>query len=246
MSDLARLIQDYPNAMMLIFFVLLAFLIYREIRHGQERAALHKLLAPVQPPAQTFDFSDLAVLALGLSQQEKIKGAAFPDQGRRFSAQVEALASAPEFEAVKAEAAAEFLKAKAADVDQVWTRFGLRSGTYLALLPLIIVYMLATETLQLASVSLALILGVSAFITGIIADTIQLHLKSAEALLKAAVKRNAQLVATQTLQQLPLTIIPTAVVQRIEGQHRSMMNWSIGGIVAFALVAMIVLAFYKS
>ncbi|MFN4253318.1 hypothetical protein [Deinococcus sp.] len=177
-------------------------------------------IPPTNPASSSapFDCSPLALEALGTAQQLHLNQDPLSTQGERFSRAVDQVVSAPQFEIVAAEAAAEFLKVKAAQADLHWTRFGLRGGTYLTLLPLLLVFVTAeTPRTQLIS-GLGLVLGLALFLAGAFSDPLQQDLKAAEALLKAAVKRYPQL---KTVPAVTRTIIDLeAVERRVRQQHR--------------------------
>jgi len=177
-------------------------------------------VSPTTSPAgglAPFDCSALAIQALGLAQQTHFNQDPLSTQGEQFSRTVDQLVSMPQFEVVAAEAAAEFLKVKAAQADLNWTRFGLRGGTYLTVLPLLLVFVTAdTARTQLIS-GLPLLLGMGAFLAGAFSDPLQQDLKTAEALLKAAVKRHPHLTAVPAVTR---TIDPAAVERRVRQQHR--------------------------
>lgn len=176
--------------------------------------------APTTSPAggpAPFDCSALAIQALGIAQQTHFYQDPLSTQGEQFSRAVDQLAGLPQFEVVAAEAAAEFLKVKAAQADLHWTRFGLRGGTYLTLLPLLLVFVTAeTPRAQLIS-GLGLLLGLGLFLAGAFSDPLQQDLKTAEALLKAAVKRHPQRTAVPSVAQ---AIDPMAVERKMRQQHR--------------------------
>ncbi|MCD0164671.1 hypothetical protein IHN32_01320 [Deinococcus sp. 14RED07] len=187
------------------------------------------------PGVQLHNSSNHAMLALGLAQQGALNGKSVQAQGEQFSRVVHRLANDPGFDVVAAKTAAEYLKTQAMRVDQFWARFGLRRGTYLALLPALLLYAVTEGQPYELLVGLGVALATLTFVAGHYADLIQIDMKTGESLLKAATKRRTQLQQANQLVPAAVGINLVAVEKRVRKQHQAV-KW----IMVVALAAFLI------